>query len=131
MLPLTTSIARRRAIALVASVVAALSLFACDAAEDIIEPPPPRSGAQLTIWTSDPAPSPISVAVNGQTLGTLTFFRSTAPRCGDFIPGEAITIDVTPGRHVISAFETQSTGTWGPSTVSLSAGQCLTYELRP
>ena len=119
---------------LAGALAAALAIGACDAAEDIlssIDGPPPARTTQLTVWTSDPAPSPITVVVNGQTLGTLTRFRTVAPPCGDRTAGAAITVDLDPGQHVISAFETQASGTWGPATVSLAAGQCLTYELMP
>ena len=69
--------------------------------------------------------------VNGQTVGTLTHYRNSAPRCGDQVSGAVITIQLQAGQHSISAYETQSTGAWGPSTVTLSDGGCRTYELQP
>lgn len=129
------SVLRLRPLArITATLAAAIAIGACDAAEDIlssIDAPPPARATQLTIWTSDPSPSPIAVVVNGQTLGTLTHYRTSAPPCGDRTAGASITVDLNPGQHAISAFETQGDGTWGPSTVSLATGQCRTYELMP
>lgn len=130
------SVLRLRPLSRVAAVLGlALAVGACDAAEEILSsvdvPPAPARATQLTIWTSDPSPSPIAVVVNGQTHGTLTYYRTSAPPCGDRTAGASITVELNPGQHVLTAFETQGDGTWGPTTISLGTGQCLTHELTP
>ena len=92
---------------------------------------PQSTTATITLWTSDPAPSYIAVAVDGSNVGTLTAYRTGAPSCGAGNSAGTITVTVPPGDHVISAYETSGSGTWGPSSVTVDGGKCLTYELQP
>lgn len=85
---------------------------------------------QLTVWTSDPSPSPIEVIVDGVAVGLLTAYRKSAPVCGSRSAG-AVSVSRPPGRVVLSATETEGTGRWPPMAVELHAGRCQTIELRP
>ena len=93
--------------------------------------PPSAQSGRLMVWTSDPSPSPIAVVVNGQAVGTLTRYWTSAPACGEYATGAAITLTLSAGPHVVAAYETQADGSWPASTVQVPAGGCLTYHLRP
>ena len=113
---------------LVAALAAAsMALAGCDVADAISNAT--TSTATLTIWTSDSSPSPIAVSVDGNPVGVLTEYRFSSPTCGAGAAAGALSVNVTPGTHVIRAYETQANGTWGPSSVTLSGGGCMTYEL--
>jgi hypothetical protein len=95
-------------------------------------PSQPSGGtARITFWTSDPSPSPIAVSMNGAQVGVLTAYYVSAPACGTQTGSGTITVSAAPGTHTVSARETQANGTWGPSSVTLAAGQCRLYELTP
>jgi hypothetical protein len=93
--------------------------------------PPTVQTGRLMVWTSDQSPSPIAVVVDGQAVGTLTRYWTSAPACGEYTTGAAITLTLSAGSHVVAAYETQADGTWPASTVQVPAGGCLTYHLRP
>ena len=119
---------RKTALALAAAVALASG---CKDLSQLTDPTSGSSTATITLWTSDSSPSYIAVAVDGSTVGTLTAYRYSAPACGAQTSGGTITVPVSPGQHVITAYETSSSGTWGPSTVNVDAGKCLTFEFTP
>ena len=119
---------RSRMAFLVAAAMVA-SLAACGDLSQITDPT--TSNATLTLWTSDPAPSFITVLVDGTQVGTLTQYRYSTPDCGAASSGATITLTLQAGQHTISAYETSSTGTWGPAQVNIGSGKCLTYEFQP
>src|SRR5688572_17048298 len=77
------------------------------------------STAQLTIWTSDPSPSPIEITVDGEIVGTLTAYRNAAPTCGAPSSSGVLTISRPGGAHVITARETRDSGYWPATTIQL------------
>lgn len=87
------------------------------------------STGQITVWTSDPSPSPIEVLVDGVVVGQLTAYRTEPPECGTQSAG-AVTVTKAPGHIVLSAREVTGPGRWGSSGVEVSPGQCRTIELR-
>lgn len=70
--------------------------------------------------------SSISVSIDGSSAGTLTsYFMTGTPDCGD---AGTVTRTLSAGSHSLSA--SASSGSWGPTTVRIVAGQCLTFELQ-
>lgn len=70
--------------------------------------------------------SSISVSIDGSAAGTLTsYFVTGTPDCGD---AGTVTRTLSAGSHSLSA--TATSGSWGPTTVRIVAGQCLTFELQ-
>lgn len=120
-----------RGLLVLAALVLGLGIAGCDLAKALTSPTDSTATtATLTIWTSDSSPSPIAVSVDGQAVGILNYYRSSAPACGAGASAGAISVSLASGAHVVRAFETQAGGTWGPATVDLNAGGCMTYELQ-
>ena len=103
---------------------------ACDRLAEVLAPTQSTTG-QITFWTSDPAPSPIAVEVDGTVVGTLTRYSTAPPTCGAATTGGALTVTVPAGSSLVSAFETDDTGRWAPDAVSVSGGGCTLYEFQP
>lgn len=84
-----------------------------------------QASGQLTIWTSRPNISPISVKVDGTNYGTNTLYYSNGtPACG---ASGCITINLPVGRHAIIA--TSGSNIWsGSADVVLS--ECTTFQLK-
>lgn len=86
------------------------------------------STGQITVWTSDPSPSPIEVLVDGVVVGQLTAYRTEPPVCGTHSAG-AVTVTRAPGRIQLSAREVAGSGHWESADVAVSRGRCSTIEL--
>lgn len=111
------------------------TLFALGACEELVAPITPENNTPatgtVTFWTSDPSPSPIAVRLNGNTVGTLTMYRTSAPACGAGAADGALSVSVAAGSHVVSAFETEDSGTWPPTNITVRGGECMTFHFRP
>lgn len=87
----------------------------------------------ITIWTSDPSPSPIQVFIDGTSVGVLMAYRYAAPGCGQPTNSTAgvITVSVSAGSHTVSAAETRGNGYWSPMSVQVLSGGCYPIVLDP
>jgi hypothetical protein len=88
------------------------------------------STGQITVWTSDPSPSPIEVLVDGVVVGQLTAYRKARPVCGAHSAG-AVSVTRAEGTYVLSAREIAGPGCWEPADVAVVRGRCCTIELGP
>jgi hypothetical protein len=115
----------------VAAVAFALVLPAgcSDLANAVNGPTTTSTTGQITFWTSDSSPSYIDVALDGGSIGILSAYRVSAPTCGASSTAGTLTVTVAPGGHTMYARETSASGTWGPSTINVKAGGCVTFEL--
>lgn len=89
-------------------------------------PPTPTTG-EIAVWTSrTTTPSgTISVRIDGAAAGTLTTYSKGAPTCGD---SGTVTKTLAPGSHSVSAAD--GALSWGPTSVVITAGGCVTYQLQ-
>jgi hypothetical protein len=135
-------ITRRRLQMALVGLVASLALTSCTTGEDTSNPVEPNqpdeprapagsSTGLLTVWTSDPSPSPIEVSVDGVVIGTLTRYWTSAPTCGSSQDGAALTVSRGVGSHIVSGRETQGTKYWAASSIVVAAGGCSSFALRP
>jgi hypothetical protein len=88
--------------------------------------PTPTTG-QVAFFTRLPdTGGPVSVSVDGAASGTLTqYFTSGTPTCGD---DGTVTLTLEPGSHSFAG--ESDTYTWGPDPFTITAGECVTYELK-
>lgn len=83
------------------------------------------STGSLMVWTATSSYGQMSVQIDGSYAGTITsYYPSGTPSCGST---GCVNIDLTPGSH--SIYATAGSYHWGPSTVNITAGQCLRYQL--
>jgi hypothetical protein len=87
------------------------------------------STGQITVWTSDPSPSPIEVLVDGVVVGQLTAYRTEPPGCGMQSAG-AVTVERRKGVYSLLAREIAGSACWCADEVNVSAEQCYNIELR-
>lgn len=82
--------------------------------------------AGVSVWTSECGEGTIDVYINGDFKGTLNSCYGSAP---DFASsGTITTTDLTPGSYTIEGIAAGAS--WGPSSVTLGAGDELMYEFR-
>lgn len=86
------------------------------------------STGQITVWTSDPSPSPIEVLVDGVVVGQLMAYRTEPPSPGMHSAG-AVTVTRMAGAYVLSAREIGGPGYWEVADVAVSSGRSCTIEL--
>jgi len=82
---------------------------------------------QVAFWTKKTTTQSGSITVNidNAYAGGLTQHFTSTPNCGD---SGTLTKTLTSGSHSYSAKD--GTLSWGPSSFTITAGGCLTYELR-
>lgn len=91
----------------------------------------PPSGStttgQIAVWTSRSTTNSGStkVTIDGSYAGALTQYYTNAPTCG---ANGTVTKTLSVGSHTVSAADGSTT--WSPSNVTISAGGCLTFELK-
>lgn len=124
--------ARRALVALLAGSLTILS--ACSAADRLTGNTTDQStstgtsSGTITFWTSDSSPNNISVSVDGNVVGTLSAYRQSAPTCGATSTNGTLTVKVSAGSHTLSAHEIGANGKWDPSSMSVTAGGCITFQ---
>lgn len=80
---------------------------------------------QVAVWTSRSSGSSIAVSIDNTAIGSLTSYFSSTPTCGS---SGTLTKTLSVGSHLIKA--TATGGSWGPSTINITAGGCLMYQLQ-
>lgn len=80
---------------------------------------------EVMFWTSVRDEGNISISVDGSSVGALSWWYSSAPGCG---ADGGLQLTLTEGSHSYSASSDSNTS-WSGS-FSITAGQCLQFELR-
>lgn len=93
-------------------------------ATDTPPPAPAPSTGQVSIWTNS-STTISSVSIDNSAVGSLTsYFASGAPTCGQ---SGTITKTLPVGTHSIKA--SNSSSSWGPTNVAITAGNCTMFKL--
>lgn len=86
---------------------------------------PVATTGQIAVWTSRSTGSSIAVSIDNASVGSLDSYFNSTPTCGN---AGTITRTLSAGTHTLSA--TATGGSWGPSSFTITAGSCLTYQLQ-